>query len=143
MSSIIRENCVFDTSEAVQAALGESGAVFRWCDFRSGELNGGSFDGTFLSCAFADIDCYWGIFNVARFSECVFERCVFRGTAFAGCVLVECEFKNCRFIRDNLNAACSADETRLYACEFRDCEGWEPVFHQGVQEKKKRKPRRT
>ena len=112
----------------VRKALTTSDEFFRYCEFSSASLEGGDFDGIFVSCSFADIEWYWGLFNNAVLVDCQFENCTFRGTFFAGCRIVNCIFKNCRFLRDNLNALCSATDTNVYDCQSENCEGFDELF---------------
>lgn len=81
----------FVGTRAVQQALADSSAVYRYCTFADAELEGAHCDGVFVACTFEHIDLYWGLFNTAIFVDCTCENCTFRGTSFAGC----------RFLRDN------------------------------------------
>jgi|JI9StandDraft_2_1071091.scaffolds.fasta_scaffold98814_2 uncharacterized protein YjbI with pentapeptide repeats len=116
------------SSLAVKKALAVSGEFFRYCEFSAASLEGGDFDGVFVSCAFKNIEWYWGLFNTTVLIDCEFENCTFRGTSFSGCRIVNCSFKNCRFLRDNLNALCSAPDTRAYGCHAESCEGFDELF---------------
>ena len=118
----------FNTSRAVKKALTASGEFFRYCEFSSASLEGGNFDGVFVSCTFKDIEWYWGLFNTAILVDCRFDNCTFRGTSFSGCRMVECWFKRCRFLRDNLDSSCAASETSVYECRAEDCEGFHALF---------------
>ena len=120
------------SSQAVKKALTESDEFYRYCDFSSASLEGGDFDGVFISCSFKDVEWYWGLFNTAILVDCEFENCTFRGTSFAGCRIVNCSFKNCKFLRDNLNALCSAPDTTVYGCQSENCEGFNELFAKHV-----------
>jgi uncharacterized protein YjbI with pentapeptide repeats len=116
------------SSQAVKEALNVSDEFYRYCEFSSASLDGGHFDGVFVSCSFKDIDWYWALFNTAVFVDCEFENCAFRGASFASCRIVNCTFKNCRFLRDNLDGLCSAPETSVYGCQSENCEGFNELF---------------
>lgn len=118
----------FVGKRAVQQALADSSAVYRYCTFADAELEGTHCDGVFVACTFEHIDLYWGLFNTAIFVDCTCENCTFRGTSFADCRFVDSRFENCRFLRDNLNAPCSADDTRMYGCRAVRCEGFDALF---------------
>ena len=118
----------FSSSRSVQKALAVSDAFFRYCEFSTALLEGGDFDGVYVSCSFKDVEWYWGLFNLAVLIDCTFENCTFRGTSFSGCRIVNCSFKNCRFLRDNLNASCSASDTAVYECQSENCEGFNALF---------------
>jgi uncharacterized protein YjbI with pentapeptide repeats len=117
-----------NSSPAVEQALARRDEFFRYCKFSAASLDGGDFDGVFIFCSFTEIEWYWGLFNTSILVGCTFENCTFRGTSFAGCRMVDCVFKNCRFLRDNLNALCSVSETRVYGCQFENCEGADALF---------------
>ena len=118
----------FSSSQAVKRALAVNDEFFRYSEFSSASLEGGDFDGVYVSCSFKDVEWYWGLFNLAILVDCEFENCTFRGTSFAGCRIVNCSFKNCRFLRDNLNALCSAPDTTVYGCKSENCEGFNELF---------------
>ena len=118
----------FTGTRAVQQALAGNDAVYRYCTFADAELEGVHCDGVFIACTFEYIDWYWGLFNTAIFVNCVWQRCAFRGTSFAGCRIVDSRFENCRFLRDNLQAPCSADDTHIYGSQAMQCEGFATLF---------------
>ncbi|MBH9578779.1 pentapeptide repeat-containing protein [Inhella proteolytica] len=115
-------------THAVRKALAVSDEFFRYCEFSAASLEGGEFDGVYVASSFANIEWYWGLFNIAVLVDCVFENCTFRGTSFSGCRFVNCEFKNCRFLRDNLNGSCTAPDTNVYGCKSVECEGFNELF---------------
>ena len=117
-----------NSTQGVKRVLAVNDEFFRYCNFSSASLEGGHFDGVFISCSFKDVEWYWGLFNTAVLVDCVFENCTFRGTSFSGCRIVNCTFKNCHFLRDNLNALCSAPETTVYGCISENCEGFDELF---------------
>jgi uncharacterized protein YjbI with pentapeptide repeats len=118
----------FSSSRSVKKALNASDEFFKYCEFLSASLEGGHFDGVYVSCSFKEIDLYWGLFNCAVFVDCGFEHCTFRGTSFAACRLVNCSFKDCHFLKDNLNAVCDAPETTVYDCRAENCDGFDELF---------------
>ena len=123
---------IFDSPRAVRKALTTTDEFFRYCEFSSASLEGGNFDGVFVSCAFKNIEWYWGLFNLAILIDCKFENCTFRGTLFSGCRIIECSFKSCHFLRDNLNRACEAVEASVYGCSAEDCQGFHALFAKHV-----------
>lgn len=125
---MLYESTTFSEAKEVGRALSATDAIFRYCSFESASLEGGDFDGAFLSCTFRDVELYWGLFNLAMFVACNFEHCTFRGVSFSGCRLVECSFNECRFLADNLGGICTAGETRIYDCSSQNCEGFNEVF---------------
>ncbi|MBM3115651.1 pentapeptide repeat-containing protein [Jeongeupia naejangsanensis] len=116
------------STRAVEKTLTLSDEFYRYCEFSSASLEGGNFDGVFVSCSFKDIEWYSGLFNTAILVDCKFENCTFLGTSFSGCRIVNCNFKNCRFLQDNLNAFCLASQTSLYHCQSENCEGFNELF---------------
>ena len=125
---MLHESITFRETRIVEKALTQQDGVFRYCIFDSASIEGGTFGDAFLTCEFRDIECYWGLFNLALFSNCKFERCTFRGTSFAGCRFLECTFSECQFLKDNLAASCVAPDTKLFACINQNCEGWSELF---------------
>ena len=119
----IHRSAQFDDGRTLLPLLGDDEAVFRYCKISAPHIDGGHITATFIDCSFADIDWYWGLFNVCLIVRSSFERCTFRGTSFADCILVECKFRDCRFIRDNLGGECSFDGTCWYGCSVDECEG--------------------
>lgn len=113
----------FGEPRALLALLGDDDGVFRYCEFKQLRVAGGHITATFMGCSFADVDWYWGLFNLSTIVRSKFERCTFRGTSFADSIFVECEFADCRFVKDDLGGECSFDGTRWYACIFTNCEG--------------------
>ena len=126
------ESETFRETIQVKKALASYDSVFRYCIFEAASLQGGDFGDTFISCEFRDVEWYWGLFNLALFSNCKFERCTFRGTAFSGCKFVESTFTDCHFVKDNLSASCDAPDTILYACIGQNCEGWNELFQNQI-----------
>ncbi len=122
------ESETFHGTKQVKDALISRDAIFRYWSFESAILEGGDFEDVFLSCEFRDIDLYWGLFNLALFSNCTFEHCTFRGTSFSGCRFIECNLIDCRFLKDNLDASCDSPDTKLFGCIAENCEGWSELF---------------
>ncbi len=125
---MLHESATFRDTKHVEEVLASNEEVFRYCVFESANIEGGSFDGVFVSCEFRDIEFYWGLFNSALFFGNRFERCTFQGTSFSSCRFVECTFTDCSFVKDNLASPCSARETKLFACAAHNCEGWNELF---------------
>ena len=47
----------FSSSRSVKKALNASDGFFKYCEFLSASLEGGHFDGVYVSCSFKEIDC--------------------------------------------------------------------------------------
>lgn len=118
----------FNSTRTVKKALAVVDEFFRCCEFESALIEGGHFDGVYVFCAFKSIEWCWGLFNTAVLVDCKFENCIFRGTTFSSCRFVNCSFNNCQFLRDNLDALCTATETYVYGCQFQNCVGTNGLF---------------
>ncbi len=102
--------------------------VFKFCDFKDIQTEGGVADSIYIGCNFEKCEWYWGLFCLAVFIEVTFKSCTFRGTSFNGSKFVECEFIGCVFKKDNLNAQCSFDDVAWYKCNQNNCIGLEEEF---------------
>jgi len=109
--------------DAKSASKYLDGGVFRYCTFSTFEIAGQHICAVFIGCTFQDLDWYWGLFNSCLFVESEFHSSVFRGTLFPNTKFVDCEFAYCRFVKDNLNGDCSAEQAKWYGCTFQECEG--------------------
>ncbi|MEQ1576859.1 MAG: pentapeptide repeat-containing protein [Hyphomicrobium sp.] len=109
----------FDKTTGPPETWGET--YFSYCAFNALSIEGGSFDGAYIGCAFTGFDLYWGLFNCAVLANTTFEDCRFRGTSFRTCQFVGCHFINCRFELDNLLAECTFDGCTLAECAFKYC----------------------
>ena len=113
----------------------EPDTVFCYVEITGVEPQGSTFDGALIRCTLERVDWYWAFFNTALVAYTVFKDCVFRGASFRGVDFVECTFDGCRFIRDNLDIACTFADCRFTECNFEECmfepenrPGREPLF---------------
>ncbi|GMV95544.1 MAG: hypothetical protein AMXMBFR82_53220 [Candidatus Hydrogenedentota bacterium] len=113
------------TSQNLQTVNWGGDDCFKYCEFLGIAPQGVHVEADFSNCTFKDIDWYWGLFNIVTFVDCRFINCTFRGCSFPGCRFVDCEFDGVRFVRDNLNGACSFEGAVAYGCRVMNSEGFE------------------